>query len=105
MEEKITLTLLSDETRVNGDYDERIRKYSCPCGKGEVIWSKERPNGSGYGYQAIFFYNYLRGKERYRIKGITVEIGGDTTRLDKAIKGVNNNNRNTQSALKDVNNY
>ena len=54
MEEKITLTLLSDETQIKGDYDERIRKYSCPCGEGEVIWSKERPNGRGYGYQATF---------------------------------------------------
>ena len=38
-----------------------------------------------------------------RIKGITVEISGDTTGLDKALKGVNTNIRNTQSALKDVN--
>ncbi len=38
-----------------------------------------------------------------RIKGITVEIGGDTTGLDKALKGVNTNIRNTQSALKDAN--
>lgn len=38
-----------------------------------------------------------------RIKGITVEIGDDTTGLDKALKGVNTNIRNTQSALKDVN--
>lgn len=38
-----------------------------------------------------------------RIKGITVEIGGDTTGLDKAMSGVNKNLRNTQSALNDVN--
>ena len=38
-----------------------------------------------------------------RIKGITVEIGGDTTGLDKALKGVNTSIRTTQSALKDVN--
>lgn len=38
-----------------------------------------------------------------RIKGITVEIGGDTTGLDKAIKSVNTSIRTTQSALKDVN--
>lgn len=37
-----------------------------------------------------------------RIKGITVEIGGDTTGLDKALKGVNNTIRTTQSSLKDV---
>lgn len=37
-----------------------------------------------------------------RIKGITVEIGGDTTGLDKALKGVNNTIRSTQSALKDM---
>lgn len=37
-----------------------------------------------------------------RIKGITVETGGDTTGLDKALKGVKTNTRNTQSALKDV---
>ena len=38
-----------------------------------------------------------------RIKGITVEIGGDTTGLDKALKTVNTSIRSTQSALKDVN--
>ena len=38
-----------------------------------------------------------------RIKGITVEIGGDTTGLDKALKGVNGTIRSTQSSLRDVN--
>ena len=38
-----------------------------------------------------------------RIKGITVEIGGDTTGLEKALKNVNNTIKNTQSQLKDVN--
>ena len=38
-----------------------------------------------------------------RIKGITVEIGGDTTGLDKALKGVNSTIKNTQSQLRDVN--
>ena len=37
-----------------------------------------------------------------RIKGITVEIGGDTTNLVKSLEGVNKNIRNTQSQLKDV---
>jgi phage-related minor tail protein len=37
-----------------------------------------------------------------RIKGITVEIGGDTTRLSKALDSVNKNIKNTQSQLKDV---
>ena len=35
-----------------------------------------------------------------RIKGITVEIGGDTTGLDKALKGVNMTIRATQTSLK-----
>ena len=38
-----------------------------------------------------------------RIKGITVEIGGDTTGLDKALKGVNSTIKSTQTQLKDVN--
>ena len=38
-----------------------------------------------------------------RIKGITIEIGGDTTGLDKALKSVNSSITHTQSALKDVN--
>lgn len=38
-----------------------------------------------------------------RIKGITVEIGGDTTGLDKALKNVNSSITKTQSALNDVN--
>lgn len=37
-----------------------------------------------------------------RIKGITIEIGGDTTGLSKALSGVNKEIRNTQSQLKDV---
>ncbi|WP_018659231.1 phage tail tape measure protein [Allofustis seminis] len=38
-----------------------------------------------------------------RIRGITVEIGGDTTGLDKALKSVNTSIRNTQAGLRDVN--
>ena len=37
-----------------------------------------------------------------RIQGITVEIGGDTTKLQTALKGVNTEIRNTQSQLRDV---
>jgi len=37
-----------------------------------------------------------------RIKGSTVEIGGDTTKLSKALEGVNKNIRTTQTQLKDV---
>ena len=38
-----------------------------------------------------------------RIAGITVEIGGDTTKLQTALKGVDNQLRTTQSSLKDIN--
>ena len=38
-----------------------------------------------------------------RIQGITVEIGGDTTKLQNALKGVNGQIKSTQSKLKDVN--
>ena len=37
-----------------------------------------------------------------RIKGITVEIGGDTTGLSKALSGVNKEIGSTQKQLKDV---
>ena len=37
-----------------------------------------------------------------RIQGITVEIGGDTTKLTTALKNVNGEIRNTQAQLKDV---
>ena len=37
-----------------------------------------------------------------RIKGITVEIGGDLTSLDKALKSTNESLSNTQKNLKDV---
>jgi phage-related minor tail protein len=37
-----------------------------------------------------------------RIKGITIEIGGDTTGLNKALGSVNKEIRDTQSQLKDV---
>lgn len=37
-----------------------------------------------------------------RIQGITVEIGGDTSKLSDALKSVNSQIKNTQSQLKDV---
>jgi phage-related minor tail protein len=37
-----------------------------------------------------------------RIKGIVVEIGGDTQGLDKALKGVNDTSRDLQKELRDV---
>jgi len=37
-----------------------------------------------------------------RIKGITIEIGGDTTGLNKALSNVNDSIRNTQTELRDV---
>lgn len=38
-----------------------------------------------------------------RIKGITIEIGGDTTGLSKALSGVNKEIKDTRTQLKDVN--
>lgn len=38
-----------------------------------------------------------------RIKGITIELDGDTTKLSNALKGVNKEIRDTQGSLKDVN--
>ena len=38
-----------------------------------------------------------------RIQGITVEIGGDTTKLQNALEGVNGQIKSTQQQLKDVN--
>jgi phage-related minor tail protein len=38
-----------------------------------------------------------------RIKGITIEIGGDTTKLQTSLKGVDKQLRDTQSTLRDVN--
>ena len=38
-----------------------------------------------------------------RIRGITVEIGGDTTKLQTALRGVNGEIRNTEAQLRDVN--
>ncbi len=37
-----------------------------------------------------------------RIKGITVEINGDTTKLSKALQNVDKSLKNTQTQLKDV---
>ncbi len=36
------------------------------------------------------------------IKGITIEIGGDTTKLDKALKDVNKNSRDLNKELRDI---
>ncbi len=38
-----------------------------------------------------------------RIKGITVEIGGDTSGLEKSLSDINNSIKKTQSQLRDVN--
>lgn len=38
-----------------------------------------------------------------RIKGLTIEIGGDTTKLSDSLKGVDKSLKDTQSQLKDVN--
>lgn len=38
-----------------------------------------------------------------RIKGITIDIGGDTTKLQSALKGVDGALRTTQANLKDIN--
>ena len=38
-----------------------------------------------------------------RIKGITVEIGGDTTKLQTALKQVSTEIKHTQSELRDIN--
>lgn len=38
-----------------------------------------------------------------RIKGITIEIGGDTSDLQKSLKGVDSQLKNTQNNLKDIN--
>lgn len=37
-----------------------------------------------------------------RIKGITIEIGGDTQGLNQALKETNGSIKNTQTQLKDV---
>ena len=54
---------------------------------------------------AFFMPIFRKGgiKVANRIKGITVEIGGDTAGLDKALKSVNSTIKNTQSQLRDVN--
>ena len=38
-----------------------------------------------------------------RIQGITVEIGGDTTKLSKTLESVNKSIKGTRSGQKDVN--
>lgn len=38
------------------------------------------------------------------IKGITIEFRGDTTRLDKALRGINNETRKTSAELKKIDN-
>ena len=37
-----------------------------------------------------------------RIKGLTIEIDGNTTKLSKALEGVNKDIKQTQTQLKDV---
>ena len=37
-----------------------------------------------------------------RIRGITIEVGGDTTKLDKALAGTDKQLKQTTANLKDV---
>ena len=41
--------------------------------------------------------------QKKTLKGITIEIGGDTTKLGKALEGVETQSKNLQSELKGVN--
>ena len=50
----------------------------------------------------LFFKEVRWNRIANRIKGITVEIGDDTTKLSEALEGVNKNIKNTQIQLKDV---
>ena len=58
-----------------------------------------------YGSQRWLFFRGRKagGSVASRIQGITVEIGGDTTKLSTALSKVNKEIRDTQSQLKDVN--
>lgn len=51
---EISLELISEEIRETYDYIIIDKKYKCPCGEGYVLFSKEKPNGNGFGYQATF---------------------------------------------------
>ena len=42
-------------------------------------------------------------KGKMKIRGITIEIGGDTSKLEKSLRDVNGEIRDTQSQLRDVN--
>ena len=55
--------------------------------------------------RAIFIPIFQEGGRRMadRIKGITVEIGGNMTGLSKALTGVNKEIRNRQSQLTNIN--
>jgi hypothetical protein len=55
--------------------------------------------------RAIFIPIFQEGSHCIadRIKGITMEIGGNTTGLSKTLSGVNKEIKNTQTQLTDVN--
>ena len=53
--------------------------------------------------KALFSCRKGGGEVASRIQGITVEIGGDTTKPSTALSKVNKEIRDTQSQLKDVN--
>ena len=54
--------------------------------------------------RCLFSCSFLGGEIlANRIKGITVEIGGDTIKLQTALKQVNTEIKHTQSELRDVN--
>lgn len=69
------LKIISENViRLNDGYDEKIIKYECPCGKGEIVWSKETPNGEGFGMQSTFsdvFFRCDDCKSKYDFSQIT----------------------------------
>ena len=77
-----------------------IQDYASVFGKGNnyhyYIFSKG-------GFTDGLFLCLRGGGYANSIQGITVEIGGDTTKLSKALESVNKSIKGTQSGLKDVN--
>ena len=64
-----------------------------------TISSRKADSQTGFSYACEEVVTQIAS----RIQGITVEIGGDTTKLSKALESVNKSIKGTQSELKDVN--
>ena len=95
MEIDVYLFFMREAMIFENSKTEEGREYLKNC------WRMEQTKPDREGLRKNFKKKGCSGMAN-NIKGITIEIGGDTTKLDKALGGVNKNVKSTQAELREV---